>query len=140
MDPNGDTLDYFELELNALNTPWDLFLSRPYRRGGAGLHGFDFAGLKTAVHLDGTLNDGTDVDRGWTVEVAIPWTAFNIAPRPKPGQTWRVNFSRRPVAVSLEKTAATSRRAGRKTTGCGRPRARIAMHMPEKWGVVEFVR
>ena len=34
IDPNGDTLEYYEFEINALNTGWDLFLDKPYRQGG----------------------------------------------------------------------------------------------------------
>ena len=29
IDPNGDTHEYYEFEMNALNTGWDLFLARP---------------------------------------------------------------------------------------------------------------
>ena len=31
IDPNGDTHRYYELEINAFNTEWDLFLDKPYR-------------------------------------------------------------------------------------------------------------
>src|SRR5579859_2810645 len=34
LNPTGDTLNYFEFEINALNTDWDLFLNKPYRQGG----------------------------------------------------------------------------------------------------------
>ena len=34
---------------------------------------WDFPGLKTAVHVDGVLNDPSRVDKGWTVELAFPW-------------------------------------------------------------------
>ena len=29
-------------------------------------------GLRVTAHIDGTLNDGSDHDRGWTAEMAIP--------------------------------------------------------------------
>jgi hypothetical protein len=32
LDPNGDTLEYYELEVNAINTTWDLFLPNGERR------------------------------------------------------------------------------------------------------------
>ena len=35
-----------------------------------GYWNWDLPGLKTAVHVDGTINDNTDRDRGWTVELA----------------------------------------------------------------------
>lgn len=60
---------------------------------------WDFPGLRSAVHVDGTLNDATDVDRGWTVEVAFPWSgmAHLANGRPLPpadGDVWRVFFGR----------------------------------------------
>ena len=76
LDPDGDGIEYYELEINALGTEFDLFLDRPYSRGGRADIGWDMAGLRTAVGLDGTLNDPSDEDVGWTVEIAIPWTAL----------------------------------------------------------------
>ena len=36
IDPDGDTHAYYELEVNAFGTPWDLMLIQPYRDGGPG--------------------------------------------------------------------------------------------------------
>ena len=98
LDPDGDTRDYMELEINALGTEWDLRLVRPYRDGGPAIDEWDFVGLKSAVHLDGTLNDPSDIDRGWSMEIAIPWDSVReYAARPTPplhGDAWRINFSR----------------------------------------------
>ena len=76
LDPDGDGLAYYELEINALATEFDLFLDRPYSRGGSAHIEWDMEGLRAAVRLDGTLNDPSDEDRGWTVEIAIPWSAL----------------------------------------------------------------
>jgi hypothetical protein len=72
IDPNGDNHEYYEFEINALGTGWDLLLTRPYKDGGKAVNGWEVAGLKAAVHLDGTLNDPTDTDGGWSVEIAAP--------------------------------------------------------------------
>ena len=76
LNPSGDGRNYFEFEINALNTGWDLFLPKPYREGGKADNSWEIPGLRTAVAIDGTLNDASDRDRGWTVEIAFPWTAF----------------------------------------------------------------
>lgn len=60
---------------------------------------YDFPGLKTAVHVDGNLNNPMTVDRGWTVEVSFPWEGFtDLLPSrtfpPRPGDTLRADFSR----------------------------------------------
>ena len=38
-------------------------------------------GMKSATSLEGTLNDNTDVDKGWYVEMAIPYDCMK-----KPGR------------------------------------------------------
>ena len=62
---------------------------------------FTFPGLKTAVRVDGTLNDDRDTDRGWTVELAFPWEGMKWLAKadaralpPKEGDVWRIDFSR----------------------------------------------
>src|SRR4030095_7924558 len=98
IDPDGDSHEYYEFEMNALNTGWDLLLKKPYKDGGPALNEWEIPGLKTAVHLDGTLNNPSDRDRGWTLEIAFPWPALRaLARRPAPpreGDQWRVSFSR----------------------------------------------
>lgn len=34
---------------------------------------YDFPGLRTAVHVDGRLNDDTVTSRGWSAELLLPW-------------------------------------------------------------------
>jgi hypothetical protein len=124
---------YYELEINALGTIYEVFFvwdeayeragysHRPeFRRDAPGVQSFpgvgfpahprgprtgfwnlDFAGLRSAVHVDGTLNDNSDRDRGWTVEFALPWRGFEAlaAPDgrslpPRDGDIWRMDFSR----------------------------------------------
>jgi hypothetical protein len=66
-----------------------------------GYWNLDFEGLRSAVFVDGTLNDNTDRDRGWRVELALPWRGFEAlaAPDgrslpPRDGDIWRMDFSR----------------------------------------------
>ena len=65
--------------MNALNTGWDLFLNKPYRAGGKADNSWDIDGLKTAVAVQGTLNDPGDKDKGWTLEIAYPWGVVSTA-------------------------------------------------------------
>jgi hypothetical protein len=62
---------------------------------------WDMPGLQTGVWIDGTLNDHRDRDRGWTVEIAVPWAGLQTLAAgdgrslpPRPGDTWRMDFSR----------------------------------------------
>jgi hypothetical protein len=60
---------------------------------------WDFPGLQAAVQVDGTLNDPTTIDRGWTVELAFPWSGMKSLAQgrslpPRDGEIWRMDFSR----------------------------------------------
>ena len=63
LDPDGDTHDYYELEINVLGTIWDLMLTRPYRDAGRAIDAWDIRGIQTAVLPAGTVNDPADLDR-----------------------------------------------------------------------------
>ena len=66
-----------------------------------GFWNWDMPGLQSAVHVDGTINNEEDKDKGWTVEIAIPWKSLKIladgdrrALPPLEGDVWRMDFSR----------------------------------------------
>ena len=142
IDPDGDTLEYYEFEINALNTGWDLFLDKPYKAGGHARNEWEIPGLNTAVRVLGTLNNPADKDRGWTLEIAMPWKALGeYAHRPSPprhGDEWRINFSRvewrhRIADGKYEKVPDT-----KEDNWVWSPQGVINMHVPEKWGYVRF--
>lgn len=145
IDPDGDCQHYYELEINALGTIWELYLERPYRDGGPIHRGHNLDGLVTAVHVDGTLNDPSDVDTGWTVEIAIPWAglaqfARTTACPPQDGDAWRVNFSRVHWLLDVlgDRYVKVPREAHPEDNWVWSPQDAIDMHRPEKWGYVEF--
>jgi hypothetical protein len=60
---------------------------------------WDLPGLRYAVHVNGCINDDSVADRGWTVELAIPWSgmaplANNRSLPPREGDVWRMFFGR----------------------------------------------
>jgi len=142
IDPNGDTLEYYEFEINALNTGWDLFLNKPYRHGGKARNEWEIPGLRTAVRIDGTLNNPRDRDRGWSLEIAFPWKALaEFARQPSPprdGDVWRVNFSR--VEWQHEVAGGQYRKIPglKEDNWVWSPQGLINMHVPERWGYVRF--
>jgi len=122
---------YYEFEINGFNTTYEVFFiwDDAYERGGfaqapefqrerlvpfngvdftnhprggrLGNFNWHFPGMKTAVFIDGTVNNDEDRDRGWTVEIALPWKGMawleksdNRALPPKDGDVWRMDFSR----------------------------------------------
>ena len=142
IEPDGDNHNYYEFEMNALNTTWDLLLVKPYKDGGPALNEFELHGLKSAVHVDGTLNDPRDTDRGWTLEIAIPWAALRQKTSqncpPKNGDFWRIGFSRVEWQINIvdgkyEKVPGT-----KEDNWVWSPQGIVDMHRPERWGVAQF--
>ena len=142
IDPDGDTHEYYEFEMNALNTGWDLFLPRPYKDGGRADNSWEIPGLKTAVAIRGTLNDPSDTDTGWSVEIAIPWKVLagsaNRSSPPKSGDQWRVNFSRVEWKHLVENGKYRKVPKLREDNWVWSPQGIIDMHRPEMWGHVQF--
>lgn len=94
LDPDGDGKNYFELQVSPAGKVFDTRYDS--RRVPKPFGHMDFnSGLKNGVSLRGKLNDD-DKDEGYTVEIAIPWTAFTLGdPKhdpPKAGETWRMNL------------------------------------------------
>jgi hypothetical protein len=140
IDPNGDELEYYEFEMNALNTGWDLFLDKPYDDGGQADHSWNIEGLKTAVHVNGTLNHPGDVDESWSVEIAFPWEvlaqcAYKATP-PESGDEWRVQFCRVEYRVDVVDERYQIR-PGTRRDWLWAPQ-RTWVHDPEDWGYVYF--
>ena len=146
MDPDGDTHEYYEFEINALNTFWDLKLGKPYIDGGPARKDWEIPGIKTAVHVDGTINNPNDTDRGWTVEIAFPWKVLSEHARhpgpPVEGEQWRINFSRVEWRVSVEggKYHKIPRKVSPEDNWVWSPQGVIDMHRPEMWGILQFTR
>jgi hypothetical protein len=142
IDPNGDTLEYYEFEMNALNTGWDLFLDKPYRHGGKARNSWEIPGIRTAVSVDGTLNNPGDTDRGWSVEIAFPWKALaeyaHKETPPRPGDEWRVNFSRVEWRHEIMNGKYRKVPNTKEDNWVWSPQGVVNMHIPERWGRVRF--
>jgi hypothetical protein len=142
IDPDGDNHEYYEFEMNALNTVWDLLLKKPYRDGGPPVDGWNIDGLRSAVHVSGTLNDARDTDEGWSVEIAMPWSALKAyahrAAPPEEGDQWRINFSR----VEWDRDVVDGKyqkvKGRPEHNWVWSPQGVIDMHRPEFWGYVQF--
>ncbi|WP_373229778.1 carbohydrate-binding family 9-like protein [Cohnella sp.] len=148
IDPDGDTHNYYEFEMNALNTIWDLLLVKPYREGGPCVNGWDIHGIRSAVHIDGRLNEPSADNRSWSVEVLMPWNALKEcaleARPPLPGEFWRVNFSRVQWQVEVKdgkyvkKQDPQTGRPYPEDNWVWSPMGIVNMHYPELWGYVFF--
>ncbi len=145
LDPDGDHHHYYEFEVNALGTIWELGVERPYRDGGPIHRGRNLPGLRYAVTVNGTLNDPSDVDRGWSLEIAIPFTDLasfcrGTACPPATGDTWRLNFSRVDWLADIVggEYRKVPRDAHAEDNWVWTPQMAIDIHRPERWGTIEF--
>ena len=146
IDPDGDTHNYYEFEFNALNTLWDLFITKPYRDGALAINDWDANGLKSAVHVDGTLNNPDDIDKSWSIEIAIPLKVFKTSyfqTIDLKDTFWRINFSRVNWDFQLDNKQYSRKKDEKgdfshEYNWVWSPQGVIAMHQPETWGYVYF--
>lgn len=158
IDPDGDGRNYYELEINALGTIWELSLPKPYGEGGVPVLGCNLTGLKSAVKVRGSLNNPTDEDEGWSVEIAFPWTGLakynpNRSTPPQPGDVWQINFSRvqwqheivdgayrriPPHGTSLAESLNPEEQEHPEDNWVWSPQGAVNMHLPDRWGEVVF--
>jgi hypothetical protein len=88
----SQTSVYFGLEMNARGVLYDYIMFQP---GGHLFKPFDLRGVQLATYLNGTLNTRGDQDKGWSLEVAIPWANFEaLSKPPAAGTTWAANINR----------------------------------------------
>jgi cellulose/xylan binding protein with CBM9 domain len=102
LQPDPANPMYYEFEIAPNNTVFD---GRFVNTGSGGFRRWAKwnCAIQTATTIRGTLNDWTDRDEGYTVEVAIPRTAFSevIGERPFKGQTWKFAAVRADLSVTL---------------------------------------
>ena len=154
VDPMGSNHNYKELEVNAINTIWNLMLNKPYDDDGDEYSGriaqpgddryYEVYHQKTATKLlKGELNDPNG-SATWSIEVALSFkdllahTDYNSVEymmSPGVGDMMRINFSR------VERQGATNWTwqpqvvwdpKNQRYTG------RVAMHLPDSWGYMVF--
>lgn len=149
LSPGGGTENYYEIEVNAINTIFDLVLTKPYRNGGKAIIPWNAEGLKSGIQIVGTLNDGSDLDKLWTVEMKIPFSDLSNSRSEsrslKGGDHWRINFSR----VQYDTFFKDGRYHKQKDSLTGKflaeynwvwsPQGVIDMHYPERWGYLIFL-
>jgi hypothetical protein len=169
---------YYELEVNAANTVYEVFFiwkdawqpqgkfdtpqfnvhqaqaytfGGDYDRSGAsfwkGTHprgirwaytNFDMPGLQTAVQVEGTLNNNSDIDKGWNLEIAIPWSSLGVLANgrslpPADGDIWNMFLGR------FQKLEAGGQEITPHPAMVLTPHGRYDTHLPDKWSRIAFV-
>ena len=133
-DPDGDGLNYIEIEVNPLETVLDLFLDKAYYAGGNADFNWNLDGLKVAVSVDGTINDLHDIDTGWLCEVAVSFQELAFAAPsknfpPRAGDEWRLLLCRYNYERTGDKVIEIS---------CWNQTDSRGFHVPSKFGRIIF--
>jgi len=133
LKPDANKDPYYNFEINALNTVYDA-LNLKRGAGGPDHHRWsrwNCPGLKSAVVIQGTLNDPSDVDEYWQLEVAIPFAGLPTLDRPpQSGHRWRFHLARYDYSVYLPEGVELSSSA---------PLTAVDFHRYEEWPVLRFV-
>lgn len=120
------TVFYYGFEMNCRAVMYDYFMCWPL----CILNHFDCRGCKIATNIRGTLNDSTDTDVGWTLELKIPFANFAALHKgpPKDGERWR---------MQLNRWDGKDRRALSEWTPSGKPEP--DPHRPAAFGILHFI-
>lgn len=99
---------------------------------------FDMEGLQTAVKIDGSLNDNSDIDKGWSLEIAIPWSSLILLANgrnlpPKNTDVWNMFLGR------FQKLMVNCKEIQPHPATALNSHGVYDTHWPEKWSKVEFV-
>jgi hypothetical protein len=133
--------------VNARNTLFDLFLPKPYRNGGQPDIKWNAKGFISAVSIHGSLNNPSDADTTWTVEMAIPFSSLTTDGdfiQPADGDVWKINFSRVEWQTEvvdgkyIRKKDETTNKNIPEDNWVWSPQGVINMHYPERWGFAQF--
>jgi hypothetical protein len=127
--PNPATLDvYFNIEWNVIGGYADNF--RPNGPKKPRAPAWDAEGVEMKGTWIGTLNDDSDHDRYWLVEVKIPLKNFaKVATRipPQPGDGWNINLNRHGGRTNFQYS---------QWSPAGTPEP--SFHTPERFGHITF--
>jgi hypothetical protein len=108
LDADGDGATYNELQVSPHNTNFDA--SFVTRRSDLPTAMAWESGMKSAVQVKGSLDDASDTDERWTVELQIPIAKLNHVPHVPPvkGDVWRFNAYRLEHLVRLKQIEGQS--------------------------------
>ncbi len=124
---------YFELQWNPLNGVFDAIITNVLdpnglSKGFQGDWSFTAKGMRSAVKVKGTVNNSSDKDDYWQVEVRLPFSDLEQK-APKPKEVWRANFYRVNRAKDLPVELLS-----------WSPTRRPGFHEPTRFGYLEFGR
>ena len=133
IQPDPRAKPYYNFEINALGTIYDAYNIGRYS-GGYDHHrwaAWNCGGLRVGIYIDGTINDPSDIDNCWQMELAIPFAELPTlnGKRPKLGDVWKFLLARYDFSVHLPDDVELST--------CSRLK-KVDFHLSEQWPRLRF--
>jgi hypothetical protein len=144
MDPDNNGHNLIEIQVNPYNEVHYLTLSKPYRDKGILNAGWMPVGAKSAVGIKGTINDPSDKDSEWTIEMALPLKGLNgTAKPPQDGAIWRLDIQRTDYDMAVKdgvylKAVDSSGKPLPQQNTAWSPPGMTDIPFPERWGYISF--
>ena len=88
-------------------------------------------GVRTGIIITGTLNNWSDVDQYWQMELAIPFVELPSVIGPKVGDVWRFLVGRYDYSIYLFNGVEFS---------CSASLSKVDFHLPEEWRSLQFMK
>lgn len=130
IDTDDEMNTYVEIEVSPNNVLFDAFIVDPFNIDIPNVQKYNLKGFKSAVTIDGTLDNRMDADKKWTVEMAIPLKELitkhdSFVPEKI---EWKINFYR--INRDIEKQPILL--AWSPTNG--------RFHKPSVFGTIKFIK
>ena len=131
-----DSLDtHFGYELNLNKAVNDFIFFNDYVKGKDVVYKTFNPDFEVEITYDGTINDNSDIDKGWTMEMAIPYSNFGELGKVvaiEPGNKWAF------LAIRQDRNDAEG---DRRSTSTIFPIYDISknVHQANRFGLMEFV-
>ncbi|MEO8886011.1 MAG: carbohydrate-binding family 9-like protein [Mucilaginibacter sp.] len=130
--PVPDSLNmHFGFEINIAKAAYDYIMFWQYvNKQNIFVKQYN-AEFKVAVTTDGTINNDKDKDKGWTMEIAIPFSSLGNFQRPRAGAKWAFQAVRQDRNLLDDRFRSTA-------TLFPIYDARLDVHQPNRFGLMEF--
>lgn len=134
--PTADVIQmHFGFEINLLHVANDfVFMNKLFRDKGVAVTGYNPV-YQVATQIKGTMNDNSDNDRGWTMEIAIPLAELStsrVIPAVKEGSSWLF------MSVRKDRNESEGKRAAMATLFPLKEDKGMAVHEPDSFGTLIF--
>ncbi len=121
IDTDDGLSTYIEIEISPTNIQFDSYITDTLNIDLIETPKYNIIGLKSAVSVDGTVNNNQDTDNSWTVEMAIPLKEIGLISK----NEYAINFYRIDQDIAGPGSYAWSPTFGR-------------FHRPSRFGKIQF--